>query len=116
MGGSSSKRRISVDARPAVDSAASLHLRLQRTTRPSERPEGTLALGGRPRANRQSRRAGGGGGGGGGAAAADARFADEQNVRFRKHMEDEHTAVPNPADRRGSLYRGLYDGHGDRTP
>ena len=41
-------------------------------------------------------------------------FADEQNVRFRKHMEDEHTAVPNFADRRGSLYCGLYDGHGGR--
>ena len=42
-------------------------------------------------------------------------FADEQNARFRKHMEDEHTAVANFADRLGSLYCGLYDGHGGRT-
>ena len=56
---------------------------------------------------------------GGGAAPAAAAplthgFADEQNSRFRKHMEDEHTAVPHFADRRGSLYCGLYDGHGGR--
>lgn len=30
-------------------------------------------------------------------------------------MEDEHTAVHNFADRRGSLYAGLYDGHGGRA-
>lgn len=41
-------------------------------------------------------------------------YADDQNARFRKYMEDEHVTVSNFADRRGSLYCGLYDGHGGR--
>ena len=40
-------------------------------------------------------------------------FASDQNVRFRKYMEDEHTAVVDFAGR-GHLYAGLYDGHGGR--
>jgi len=39
-------------------------------------------------------------------------FAADQNARFRKYMEDAHTAVADFADRRGSLFCGLYDGHG----
>ena len=61
-------------------------------------------------------------GGGGGAAAASVAggplaygFAADQNARFRKYMEDEHTAVVDFAQRRGALYCGLYDGHGGRT-
>jgi len=39
-------------------------------------------------------------------------YADDQNTRFRKYMEDEHMVVPNFASR--GLFCGLYDGHGGR--
>jgi serine/threonine protein phosphatase PrpC len=49
------------------------------------------------------------------AASLTTGYAADQNARFRKHMEDEHTTVSDFADRRGSLFAGLYDGHGGRT-
>lgn len=42
-------------------------------------------------------------------------FACEQNARWRKYMEDSHTAVHDFAGRAGSLYAGVYDGHGGRA-
>ena len=42
-------------------------------------------------------------------------FSSEQNARWRKYMEDEHTAVADFAGRPGSLFAGVYDGHGGRT-
>jgi len=41
-------------------------------------------------------------------------YAADQNAAFRKYMEDEHVTVPDFADKRGSLYCGVYDGHGGR--
>jgi len=52
------------------------------------------------------------GGGVPGAITFSHGFAADQNARFRKHMEDAHAAVADFADRRGSLFCGLYDGHG----
>jgi len=42
-------------------------------------------------------------------------YACDPNARWRKYMEDMHTAVADFAGRPGSLYAGVYDGHGGRT-
>ena len=44
----------------------------------------------------------------------EAGYHADQNAAFRKYMEDDYTVVEDFADRRGSLYCGLYDGHGGR--
>ena len=44
----------------------------------------------------------------------EAGYHADQNAAFRTYMEDDYTVVEDFADRRGSLYCGLYDGHGGR--
>jgi serine/threonine protein phosphatase PrpC len=41
-------------------------------------------------------------------------YACDPNSSWREYMEDDYAVVEDFADRRGSLYCGLYDGHGGR--